>query len=67
MAISGILLVVGVFAYELSYLFREGSWEAFIWPLYLSGFKSSLTIYQFQLVVKITKIKASFGFKIYFY
>jgi len=25
MAISGILLVMGVFAYELSYLFREGS------------------------------------------
>jgi len=30
MAISGILLVMGVFTFELSYLLREGSWEAFI-------------------------------------
>jgi len=30
MAISGILLLVGVFTFELSCLLREGSWEVFI-------------------------------------
>jgi len=37
MAISGILLVVGVFAFELSYLFREGLHEKHLYdPLSLS-------------------------------
>jgi len=35
MAISGILLVVGVFTFELSYLFREGSWKHLYDPLSL--------------------------------